>query len=177
MREHANVNEPNVDSRMVQEVLNTEHALDEALLKTDLAALDTLLAQEVTRTSPTGTSPDRVPLYGILMDELSRRLREQRDVLYQPSALADADLLEQLLVAAGLKAVHVIEETRVHRFLSFDEYWHPFEAGGTARAAVHETVGSSSPGSSRCCARAHGTILRGRVPGGRTDVFFGIGER
>ena len=75
-------------------------------------------------------SPNRVPLYGILMDELRRRLPDQRDVLYQPSALADVDILEQLLVGAGLKAVRVIEETRVHRFASFDEYWHPFEAGG-----------------------------------------------
>ena len=59
MKQKANVNEPSVDSRMVQEVLSTEHALDEALLKTDLAALDKLLAQEATRTSPTGTLTDR----------------------------------------------------------------------------------------------------------------------
>ena len=54
MNENPNVNESSVDSRIVQVVLATEHALDEALLKTDLVALDTLLAEEVTRTSPTG---------------------------------------------------------------------------------------------------------------------------
>jgi hypothetical protein len=32
MKENANLNEPSVHSRMVQEVLDTEHALDEALL-------------------------------------------------------------------------------------------------------------------------------------------------
>ena len=75
-------------------------------------------------------TPDRVPLFGILMDELSRHLPDQRDVLYQPSALADVEILERLLAGAGLKAVRVTRETRVHRFTSFDEYWQPFEAGG-----------------------------------------------
>jgi len=75
-------------------------------------------------------TPDRVPLFGILMDELSCHLPDQRDVLYQPSALADADVLERLLAGAGLKAIRVTRETRVHQFTSFDEYWQPFEAGG-----------------------------------------------
>jgi len=75
-------------------------------------------------------TPNRVPLFGILMDELSCHLPDQRDVLYQPSALADADVLERLLAGAGLKAIRVTRETRVHQFMSFDEYWQPFEAGG-----------------------------------------------
>ena len=75
-------------------------------------------------------TPDRVPLFGILMDELSLHLPDQRDVLYQPSALADVRILERLLAGAGLKAVRVTRETRVHHFTSFDEYWQPFEAGG-----------------------------------------------
>ena len=73
---------------------------------------------------------DRVPLFGILMDELSRQLPDQRDVLYQPSSLADPDVLGRLLADAGLKGIRVTRETRVHGFTSFDEYWHPFEAGG-----------------------------------------------
>ncbi len=75
-------------------------------------------------------TPDRVPLFGILMDELSRHLPDQRDVLYQPSSLADPDVLGRLLAGAGLKGIRVTRETRVHGFTSFDEYWHPFEAGG-----------------------------------------------
>jgi SAM-dependent methyltransferase len=74
-------------------------------------------------------TPDRVPLFGILMDELSCHLPDQRDELYQPSALADPDILGGLLAGAGLKAVRVTRETRVHRFTSFEEYWQPFEAG------------------------------------------------
>ena len=64
------------------------------------------------------------------MDELSLHLPDQRDVLYQPSALADAEILQGLLAGAGLTAVRVTRETRVHRFASFDEYWQPFATGG-----------------------------------------------
>ena len=48
-------------------------------------------------------SPDRVPLFGILMDELSRHLPDQRDVLYQPSALADAEILGATTGGSGLE--------------------------------------------------------------------------
>jgi len=44
--------------------------------------------------------------------------------------LADVRILERLLAGAGLKAVRVTRETRVHHFASFGEYWQPFEAGG-----------------------------------------------
>ena len=43
---------------------------------------------------------------------------DQRDVLYQPSALADPDILGRRLAGAGLKAVRVTRETRVHGFTS-----------------------------------------------------------
>ena len=36
-------------------------------------------------------APEHVPLFGILMDELSRYFPDQRDVLYQPSALTEGD--------------------------------------------------------------------------------------
>ena len=75
-------------------------------------------------------APERVPLFGILMDELSRYFPEERALLYQPSVFADANTLERLLAGAALKAIRLVRETRVHRFTSFDEYWHPFEAGG-----------------------------------------------
>jgi ubiquinone/menaquinone biosynthesis C-methylase UbiE len=123
-------------------------------------------------------SPDRVPLYGILMDELSRRLPDQRDVLYQPSALADAEILKRLLAAAGLKAVRVIEETRVHRFASFGDYWDPFEAGGGRHGQLYMRL--SAP-----VRREVQTAVRDRmgphfVDGCleiAADVFFGVGER
>ena len=123
-------------------------------------------------------TPDRVPLYGILMDELSRRLPDQHDVLYQPSALADAALLERLLVGAGLKAVRVIEETRVHRFTSFDEYWHPFEVGGGRHGQLYLRLSAPVQQDVRGAVRHR---MEPFFVGGRleiaADVFFGVGER
>jgi SAM-dependent methyltransferase len=123
-------------------------------------------------------TPDRVPLYGILMDELSRRLPGERDVLYQPSALADAGLLERLLAGAGLKAVRVIEETRVHRFASFDEYWRPFQAGGGRHGQLYARL--TAPVQREVEAAVRDRMGRFGVDGRleiAADVFIGVGER
>jgi len=123
-------------------------------------------------------SPNRVPLYGILMDELSRRLPDQRAVLYQPSALADVDILEQLLAGAGLKAVRVLTETRVHRFASFDEYWHPFEAGGGRHGQLYMRLSAPARHEVHAAVRER---MRPYFVDERleiaADVLFGIGER
>jgi hypothetical protein len=123
-------------------------------------------------------APERVPLFGILMDELSRYFPDQRDVLYQPSALADADTLERFLAGAGLKAIRITRETRAHRFTSFEEYWQPFEAGGgrhgqlflrlprTARRAVREDVRRQMAP----------FLVRGELEM-QADVLFGSGQR
>jgi SAM-dependent methyltransferase len=75
-------------------------------------------------------APERVPLFGILMDELCPYFPEERAVLYQPSAFGDVATLERLLAGTALKDVRLTRETGVHRFQSFDEYWHPVQAGG-----------------------------------------------
>ncbi len=93
-------------------------------------------------------APEHVPLFGILMDELSRYFPDQRDVLYQPSTSADGDVLERLLAGAGLKAIRLTRETRAHRFASFEEYWQPFEAGGR-----HRQLFLTLPGSARLAVR------------------------
>ena len=123
-------------------------------------------------------APEQVPLFGILMEELSRYFPDQRAVLYQPSALADGDTLERLLAGAGLKAIRLTRETRAHRFTSFEEYWHPFEAGGgrhgqlflrlpcPARQAVREDVRRRM-----APFLAHGELEM------QADVLFGSGER
>lgn len=123
-------------------------------------------------------TPDRVPLYGILMDELSRRLPGERDVLYQPSALADAHLLERLLTGAGLNDVRVIEETRVHRFASFDEYWGPFRAGAGRHGQLYTRL--TAPVQQEVEAAVRDRMGRFGVGGAleiAADVFIGVGER
>lgn len=58
MSGHAREDESSAESQTVDEVLQAEQALDEALLKADIAALETLLAPEATRTAPSGTGFD-----------------------------------------------------------------------------------------------------------------------
>ena len=123
-------------------------------------------------------TPNRVPLFGVLMDELSRHLPDQHDVLYQPSALADVDILEQLLVGAGLKAVRVIEETRVHRFASFDEYWHPFEKGGGRHGQLYMRLSAPVRQEVQAAVRGRmGPYFVDECLEIAADVFFGTGER
>jgi ubiquinone/menaquinone biosynthesis C-methylase UbiE len=99
--------------------------------------------------------PERVPFYGLLADALSQHLPPaERDALYLPSALADADRLSGLLTRAGFREVSVTLERRSRAFESFEDYWSPIEAGAgrfgplylelpeTGRRAVREEVQS-----------------------------------
>ena len=123
-------------------------------------------------------APERVPLFGILMDELSRYFPDLGAVLYQPTVLADGDTLARLLAEAGLKAIRLTQETRAHRFTSFEEYWQPFEAGGgrhgqlflrlpyAVRQVVREDVQK----------RMAPFIVHGELEM-QADVLFGSGQR
>lgn len=123
-------------------------------------------------------TPDRVPLFGILMDELSRRLPDQRDVLYQPSALADPDILGRLLAGAGLKAVRVTRETRVHRFTSFEEYWQPIEAGGGRHGQLYMRLPAPVRWTVRDTVRKRmGPFFVDGCLRMEADVFLAAGER
>jgi ubiquinone/menaquinone biosynthesis C-methylase UbiE len=73
--------------------------------------------------------PDRVPVYGVLIDALSRQLPAERDVLYLPSSLADVDRFHALLAGAGFRDVVVTPERRTLGFDSFEDYWEAIEAG------------------------------------------------
>jgi ubiquinone/menaquinone biosynthesis C-methylase UbiE len=75
--------------------------------------------------------PDRVPFFGLLADALSRELPEERDALYRPSALADANRLHALLAGAGFSDVSVTPERRSLALESFEDYWQGVEAGGS----------------------------------------------
>jgi SAM-dependent methyltransferase len=123
-------------------------------------------------------TPDRVPLYGILMEELGRQLPDELGVLYQPSALADVKVLTRLLAAADLKAVRVFEETRVHQFSSFEEYWHPFEMGGGRHGQLYMRL--SAPVREEVRAAVHDRMRQFFVDGRleiAAAVLFGVGER
>jgi ubiquinone/menaquinone biosynthesis C-methylase UbiE len=123
-------------------------------------------------------APERVPLFGILMDELSRYFPGERTLLYQPSALADANMLERLLAKAALKAIRITRETRAHRFKSFDEYWHPFEVGGGRHGQLFLKLPINAQQAVRQNVRAQMTPFfdHGELEM-HADVLFASGER
>ena len=98
------------------------------------------------------STADRMPLIGLLAAALSRHLPALRDVLFQGCSLGEAGRLEQLLVGAGFRDVHVTRDTRELVFGSAEDFWAPVEAGGArlgqayrelpaeARRAVFEEV-------------------------------------
>src|SRR5262249_14988583 len=68
-----------------------------------------------------GRAPNRVPLYDVVADALSREYRAERDALYRPAALADAERLHALLPRAGFADVSVTPERRSLAFDTFED--------------------------------------------------------
>jgi ubiquinone/menaquinone biosynthesis C-methylase UbiE len=76
------------------------------------------------------STPDKAPMWGILAEELGRRLpRQQRPVLNLSFALADQSRLHALFASAGFRDI-VIERVERHGAVeSFDAYWESIEGG------------------------------------------------
>jgi SAM-dependent methyltransferase len=75
------------------------------------------------------STPDKAPMWGILAEELGRRLPAQRPVLNLSFALADQSRLHALFASAGFRDI-VIERVERHDAVeSFDAYWEPIEGG------------------------------------------------
>ena len=123
-------------------------------------------------------TPESVPLFGILMDELSRYFPGERALLYQPSALGDAKTLERLLAGAALKTIRLARQTRAHRFKSFDEYWRPFEAGGGRHGQLFVRLPAAARRTVRekVLARMTPFFVRGKLEID-AEVLFGSGHR
>ncbi|MCI0370375.1 MAG: methyltransferase domain-containing protein [candidate division NC10 bacterium] len=83
------------------------------------------------------STPERVPMFGILSEALSRHLPAQRELLHLSFSLADPRRLERVLAGAGFHDVRVSGETRKIVFESFKEYWEPVEAGGGRSGQVY----------------------------------------
>jgi SAM-dependent methyltransferase len=75
------------------------------------------------------STPDRVPMWGILADVLSGFLPEQRDINHLSFALADPNRLESLFANGGFRDIRVEREKREDVVESLDDYWNPIEAG------------------------------------------------
>jgi ubiquinone/menaquinone biosynthesis C-methylase UbiE len=72
---------------------------------------------------------DRVPMWGILADVLSRVLPHQRAVFQSSFSLSDPERLQRMFAEAGFRDISVVREQREGVVESFDEYWQPIEAG------------------------------------------------
>ena len=82
------------------------------------------------------STPDRVPLWGILAEVLGRLLPEQRQILQLSFSLADKSRLERLFAASGFDGVRVERQQREGVLASFDEYWKSLAAGQGSIAQV-----------------------------------------
>src|SRR5258707_14875045 len=71
------------------------------------------------------STPDKAPMWGILAEELGRRLPAQQPVLNLSFALADQSRLHALFVSAGFRDI-VIERGERHDIVeSLEDYWEP----------------------------------------------------
>jgi ubiquinone/menaquinone biosynthesis C-methylase UbiE len=75
------------------------------------------------------STANRLPMWGILADVLSRLLPAERTILQLSFALADTGQLERLLAGAGFSDIRVQRQTREGTIESLDAYWEPIEAG------------------------------------------------
>lgn len=72
----------------------------------------------------------RAPFIGLVAEALSKESPAHRDELLRPFALADPHDIEDLLTKAGLQDIHIERAVRRARFVSFEDFWEPIEAGG-----------------------------------------------
>jgi ubiquinone/menaquinone biosynthesis C-methylase UbiE len=83
------------------------------------------------------STPDRAPMFGVLADVLSQFVPEQRDLLHQSFALADANHLEHLFATAGFREVRVERVRREDTIGNFEEYWEPIETGVGSQPQIY----------------------------------------
>jgi ubiquinone/menaquinone biosynthesis C-methylase UbiE len=72
----------------------------------------------------------RAPFAGIVAEALAKELPADRDELLRPFALADPRVVEDLLVKAGFRDVHITREVRQASFVSVEDFVEPIQAGG-----------------------------------------------
>lgn len=72
----------------------------------------------------------RAPFAGIVAEALAKELPADRDELLRPFAPADPHVVEDLLVKAGFRDVHITREVRQASFVSVEDFWEPIQAGG-----------------------------------------------
>jgi SAM-dependent methyltransferase len=86
------------------------------------------------------STPEKAPMWGILAEELGRRLPAQRPVLNLSFSLADEGHLHALFASANFRNV-VIERVERHDAVeSFQAYWDPIERGVGSIPQIYLTL-------------------------------------
>jgi SAM-dependent methyltransferase len=86
------------------------------------------------------STPDKAPMWGILAEELGRRLPAHRPVLGLSFALAHRSRLHALFVSAGFRDI-VIERVERHDAVEgLEDYWEPIERGVGSIPQVYLTL-------------------------------------
>jgi SAM-dependent methyltransferase len=86
------------------------------------------------------STPDKAPMWGILAEELGRRLPAQRPVLNLSFALADQSRLHALFASAGFRDIAIEGVERHDAVESFDAYWEPIESGAGSIPQMYLTL-------------------------------------
>ncbi len=86
------------------------------------------------------STPDKAPLWGILAEELGRRLPAQRPVLNLSFALADQSRLHDLFAGAGFRNIVIERVERRDAVENFDAYWEPIESGVGSIPQIYLTL-------------------------------------
>lgn len=124
------------------------------------------------------STAERVPMFGILKEALTRQQPGMRDVLQRQFSLGDVQRLEELLARAGLRDVRVTRETREITYESFNDYWEPIEAGGGRSGQIYLGLPKAARHAVREEVRQR---LSGFASGGRlvmeAEALLGCGRR
>jgi SAM-dependent methyltransferase len=83
---------------------------------------------------------DKAPMWGILAEELGRRLPAQRPVLDLSFCLADQSRLHALFASAGFRDIAIERVERQDAVESFEAYWEPIEGGVGSIPQIYLTL-------------------------------------
>jgi len=86
------------------------------------------------------STPEKAPMWGILAEELGRRLPAQRPVLNLSFALADQSRLHGLFASAGFRDIAVQRVEQHDAVESFEAYWEPVERGVGSIPQIYLTL-------------------------------------
>jgi ubiquinone/menaquinone biosynthesis C-methylase UbiE len=84
--------------------------------------------------------PERVPIYGMFHGAVARQLPEQAQEIMIGFSLSDNLRVEGLFRTAGFTDVRVVSDVRELHFESFDDYWKPFETGGSRVSELYHRL-------------------------------------